>query len=106
MSRWKLEIAAAIADETSIGLAYDDPPERAENNKTLRIVLGLTFWQAYRDEFDKMDTGDSLGNLFECAFYRRKWDDEGGTWINNRNFWGLGNDDWKWNIPNYGIFEG
>ena len=43
-----------------------------------------------------MGKGDPLGNLFECAFYRRKWDNEGGTWINNRQFWGLGDNDWKW----------
>ena len=84
-----------VADDTSIGLAYDDPPE-SENNRTLRIVFGLTFWQAYRDEGNKMDTGDPLGNLFEHAFYRRAWHNEGGTWKNNRAFWGLGNDDWKW----------
>ena len=83
-----------VANEKSIGLAYDDPPE-SDINRTLRVVFGLTFWQAYRDHAENMGKGDPLGNLFECAFYRRKWDNEGGTWINNRQFWGLGDNDWK-----------
>ena len=95
-----------VADETSIGLAYDDPPE-SDVNKTLRLVFGLTFWQAYRDHADKMSKQDDLADLFEHAFYRRKWHDDGGTWINNRNFWGLGDNDWKWkyNVLTYLIDE-
>ena len=84
-----------VADDTSIGLAYDDPPE-SETNRTLRVVFGLTFWEAYRDVGNEMDEQESLTNIFENAFYRRAWSDEGGFIQNNKEFWGLGSLHWKW----------
>jgi len=88
-----------VADAQSIGIAYDDPPESSEN-KTLRLVFGLGFWQAYRDHKDIMPKGDPLGNIFETAFYRRAWYNdalhEHPIWYNNREFWGLGDNDWRW----------
>ena len=50
-----------VANEKSIGLAYDDPPE-SDINRTLRVVFGLTFWQAYRDHAENMGKGDPPGN--------------------------------------------
>jgi hypothetical protein len=88
-----------VADSRSIGFAYDDPPESTDN-RTLRIVYSLGFWQAYRDHKDRMPGGDPLANPIERAFYRDAWREEHtgeahSVWARNRAFWGLGDDDWR-----------